>query len=635
MSETSEHAARLLRAYQAQEKRFVERRFPLQFAPEVPALRELYSQAKAFHWNPETDIAWERFDPSRYPKPTLEAARRTWSRRAWGVYPGLTESTALLIRFCLESGSLGMDAKLFLSFRPAEEAKHLEVCHMLAERLGGYEPDPGEAGLARASNHPFTQAALDPDIPVEAYIAALGALDDQLDLNLNLSHLRQSKDELVRTAIRLIAGDRARHVAFAWAFLGSRIPALDAQGRAAVLDTVRDFLANVRPRRLPQHVAAAGEEPRALAGRGGRDGTTGARRVDRGAGAQRPSGHRRPGARAARHLGPRPAPPRAPGPRDVNAAVYTRRLVMLIDKERTEAYVPEQRYPLPLRSAMPDVWELWQRAKTLEWDPQTDIPWEELHPERYSAEQLLAAQMYWSRRTWGEYGAISESPALLLRFSLERRLPDLQFFFTMRTMEEGRHAEASWLMAERMGRYFPQPQNPPTAGAVGTHGVRRMAFDPETSLEGIFASLVCAAEEILIDVFKATVHKATNPAVRRLMELILRDEVRHIAFGWQCLDAWAPSFTPQTVRNIEAAVTAMIENVEFRGYRNLWLAIEGGSATPAEIDADRISCEAGLGGNTPEDEMQVFPEFLRKIRKRMAPWGVNIPMFDHPRLGKV
>src|SRR5207249_3617233 len=118
------------------------------------------------------------------------------------------------------------------------------------------------------------------------------------------------------------------------------------------------------------------------------------------------------------------------------------------------------------------------------------------------------------------------------------------------------------------------------------------------------------------DVFKATVHKATNPAARRLMELILRDEVRHIAFGWQCLDAWAPSFTAETVRNIESAVVTKIENVEFRGYRNLWLAIEGGSATPA-------------------DELTVFTEFLKKIRKRMAPWGVNLPMFDHPRLGKV
>jgi hypothetical protein len=245
MNQTREHAARLLRAYQAQEKRFVERRFPLEFAPEVPALRELYSQSKGLRWNPETDIAWERFDPARYDAATREAARRTWSRRAWSVYPGLTESTALLIRFCLESGSLGMDAKLFLSFRPAEEAKHLEVCHLLAERLGGYVADPGEPGLARVSNHPFGQAALDGELPVEAYIAALGALDDQLDLNLYVSHLQGAKDEVVRAALRLITGDRARHVAFAWAFLGSRVPTLDARGRAAVIAAVSDLLSNV------------------------------------------------------------------------------------------------------------------------------------------------------------------------------------------------------------------------------------------------------------------------------------------------------------------------------------------------------------------------------------------------------
>jgi hypothetical protein len=246
------HAARLLRAYQAQEKRFVERRFPLEFASEVPALRELYSQAKGLRWNPETDIPWDRLEPARYETATREAVRRTWSRRAWGVYPGLTESTALLIRLCLESGGLGMDAKLFLSFRPAEEAKHLEVCRLLADRFGGYEPDPGAhdadpgvPGLARVTNHPFAQAALDGDVPVEAYVAALGALDDQLDLNLYLGHLQQARDEVVRVALRLIATDRARHVAFAWAFLGSRAPALDARGRAAVIGTVREVLADV------------------------------------------------------------------------------------------------------------------------------------------------------------------------------------------------------------------------------------------------------------------------------------------------------------------------------------------------------------------------------------------------------
>jgi len=43
MSETSDQ---LLRGYQAQEKRFLERRFPLRFASENPTLRELYRQAK-------------------------------------------------------------------------------------------------------------------------------------------------------------------------------------------------------------------------------------------------------------------------------------------------------------------------------------------------------------------------------------------------------------------------------------------------------------------------------------------------------------------------------------------------------------------------------------------------------------
>jgi hypothetical protein len=119
------------------------------------------------------------------------------------------------------------------------------------------------------------------------------------------------------------------------------------------------------------------------------------------------------------------------------------------------------------------------------------------------------------------------------------------------------------------------------------------------------------------------------------MELILRDEVRHIAFGWQCLDAWAPAFTPEIVRDIERAVTAMMQNVEFAGYRNLWLAIEGGSATPMEIDADRIACEAGLGGTTPEDEMRIVPKFVAKLRARMAPWGVNLPVLSHPKLGQL
>ncbi len=237
--------AQLLRGYQAQEKRFVERRFPLQFEPENPLIRELYSQAKGLTWNPEKDIPWDRLDATALAPEVREAARLTWSRRAWGAYPGMGESTALLIRFCLESGATGMDAKLFLSFRPAEEAKHLEACYLFASRLGGYEPDPGHEAVARQSNQPFAQMALDPDLPLEAFVAALGCLDDQLDLNLCLSHLQASRHEVARDVLRLIATDKQRHVMFAWALLGERLPRLAPTARPAVTAAVRDMLERV------------------------------------------------------------------------------------------------------------------------------------------------------------------------------------------------------------------------------------------------------------------------------------------------------------------------------------------------------------------------------------------------------
>ena len=76
-------ADQLLRAYQDQERRFTEQRFPLRFAPESPIIRELYGQAKALSWNPETEIPWSRFDATAYPAEVRDAARLTWSRRAW------------------------------------------------------------------------------------------------------------------------------------------------------------------------------------------------------------------------------------------------------------------------------------------------------------------------------------------------------------------------------------------------------------------------------------------------------------------------------------------------------------------------------------------------------------------------
>jgi len=82
-------------------------------------------------------------------------------------------------------------------------------------------------------------------VPLEAFVAALGCLDDQLDLNLTLSHLQQSQDEIARQVLRLIAGDKQRHVLFAWALLTDRLPRLAPERRPAVAAAVRDMLEGV------------------------------------------------------------------------------------------------------------------------------------------------------------------------------------------------------------------------------------------------------------------------------------------------------------------------------------------------------------------------------------------------------
>ena len=72
---------------------------------------------------------------------------------------------------------------------------------------------------------------------------------------------------------------------------------------------------------------------------------------------------------------------------------------------------PEVRFPLRLGIENKRIRELFHNATRQQWNPATDIAWNDLHPEQYRGDQLQAARMYWSRRAWGEYGAISESPA--------------------------------------------------------------------------------------------------------------------------------------------------------------------------------------------------------------------------------
>lgn len=293
--------------------------------------------------------------------------------------------------------------------------------------------------------------------------------------------------------------------------------------------------------------------------------------------------------------------------------------------------IPDQHFPLELDDRVPAIRTLYQRAKRTEWNPATAIPWDDLDPTKYSDDVLFAGRQYWSRRAWSEYGAIAESPALLLRFTKERREPDLSLFWTIRTQEEVRHADACRRMADRLGGYMSEPVTKDHEGAVATHGVRGMSFDADTTLEALIASLICCAEVIAFDVFRALIKDATDPVAKKVLQLIFQDEVRHCEFGWAYIAHRLPNLTSDDLEIIREKVIWMIEAVELQGYHSSWLAPIPDSA---EVASDRLVYEAGLGATVEEVEKPVMSSSVAAIRERMlTEWGVELPMFSHPKMG--
>jgi hypothetical protein len=292
----------------------------------------------------------------------------------------------------------------------------------------------------------------------------------------------------------------------------------------------------------------------------------------------------------------------------------------------------ERRFPLAMDTAMPKIRDLYLAATRNQWDPQRDIDWSALDPDALDDEQREAARNWWSRRGWGEYGAISESPTLSVRFTQDRLPVEMALFFALRTQEEARHAETCYMMAERLGGYVPAPVHADFTKAIGSHGVRKMALDPETSVEQIIAALVCGLEEYAFDWFLLMVDKATNPVANRALRLILRDEVRHCAFGWHFIEARLPHMSAGEIGRMRQAFIDTTINVELAGYRVPWLAPDS-PVTEEENRIDRLTHAAGLGASIESEEKPVFAACVKRVRERFKGLGIDIPLFTHPKLG--
>jgi hypothetical protein len=293
----------------------------------------------------------------------------------------------------------------------------------------------------------------------------------------------------------------------------------------------------------------------------------------------------------------------------------------------------ERRFPLNLRPALRDIRDLWEQANQLPWDPDRSIPWDDFDPSQYTREQLDAARLYWSRRAWTEYTGTAESPAVLLRLVMEEgREIDTRLFWAVQTLEETRHCIASYLFAEKLGGYHSSPPSQPPK-STSHRGIRDKVLNPAISFEAFVIAHICIGETVAAKMFEERYRAATDPVAKELVRLILKDEARHIQFGWKYMAHRVKTFTPELIAEMERVAVDVVENSELKGFHCIWLVPN--EHTQPLIEANNLTAEAGRGGATPEREMAALVASIQDIRRDMKPWGINIPEFEHPILGRV
>ncbi len=282
----------------------------------------------------------------------------------------------------------------------------------------------------------------------------------------------------------------------------------------------------------------------------------------------------------------------------------------------------ERRFPLHLEPHMQTIRGLYHAAKAAHWDPEKHIPWAKFDAAAYSAAQLRAAALSWSRRAWTEYGGLPETPAILIRFCLEHGgESDPKMFLTVRGSEEAWHTECCWRFAGLAGGYSEKPANDEYA-RLFNQDFHREAFEPGISVDAYIAVHSAILDGIDLELNRGYLRHATDPVAVAILKRLVQDKERHVAFGWVYLTERTAQWDEAARAEISAEIDQALEGLLLSGAICAWLA-PGGIAADI-VAADQITREAGLGAMSVVEESAVVTQFLGDAREHLARLGVAI-----------
>lgn len=282
-------------------------------------------------------------------------------------------------------------------------------------------------------------------------------------------------------------------------------------------------------------------------------------------------------------------------------------------------------YPVVAEKQYDDIWQLCQQARDLAWDAAKDVDWAQLKAEVAGLPQEVreAGAEWWSLRAWMEHGATPYG-CERLRQAIYEHLPfEIKQHVANFIMEELRHHEASFRIADCLGGYQPKPKSDYFQMIIPRFHVekeeREMSFYAGMAVNTLF-------EQLSGELLTARYKNARYGQIRKACELILRDEARHVQFGRILMRRFFEALSAEEKAMLGAKFAKKLRGSLLNGvYAVVNLPAD---ERKRAARARALAADYGLGATHPDEEVAIIVKALQQIRADVAPYDVPIPVIE-------
>jgi hypothetical protein len=195
-----------------------------------------------------------------------------------------------------------------------------------------------------------------------------------------------------------------------------------------------------------------------------------------------------------------------------------------------------------------DVWaykvaSFYEEAVSRQWDATTDVPWSDL--ERYERPQEVEIAFAQLCTFFTEVEMIATDLPAKWCWRMNNQFHEVKGFIATQAIDEARHAEVfrKRALAGGVGLMQALPQ--------AEHSLKAILDSDTYSEASAFMHLL--AEGNVLTMFRFSEFISPTPVDKRMFQLVMQDEARHVSYGMQHLK-WILDHTPERKEQLHAAL---------------------------------------------------------------------------------